>query len=91
MLATSVAGAPAAKRRALAKPARKQKPGEESRLGAKRQKKEADAKFEECCQAVLGARVGVWWEDDECYYKVRTSIGRLNGYAVRKTGPILPA
>lgn len=54
---------------APAKPGRKPK-GEESRLGAKRQKKEADLKFEECCQAVLGARVGVWWEDDHCYYKV---------------------
>ena len=57
---------------APAKPGRKPK-GEESRLGAKRQKKEADLKFEECCQAVLGARVGVWWEDDNCYYKVCTA------------------
>lgn len=58
---------------APAKPGRKPK-GEESRLGVKRQKKEADLKFEECCQAVLGARVGVWWEDDHCYYKACTSL-----------------
>ena len=75
---------PEAKRRALAKPSpvkpasapakpgRKPK-GEESRLGVKRQKKEGDLKFEECCQAVMGARVGVWWEDDHCYYKVSTA------------------
>ena len=76
---------PEAKRRAVvkqglvkpasapAKPGRKPR-GEESRLGAKRQKKEADLRFEECCQLVLGARVGVWWDDDHCYYKVCTAF-----------------
>lgn len=84
MLADSGSGPPDAKRRALvkpgsqpAKPVRKQKGGEESRLGAKRQKKEADVKFEESCQSVLGARVGVWWEDDNCYYKVNCFLAHL--------------
>lgn len=70
---------PAVKRRftvkpakpAVAKPGRKpKKAGEESRLGLRRQKSAADVEFEEACQAVIGARVGVWWEDDYCYYKV---------------------
>lgn len=43
---------------------------EESRLGVRRQKSAADVEFEEACQAILGARLGVWWEDDRCYYKV---------------------
>lgn len=47
------------------------KAAEDSRLGGRRQKTAADVHFEEACQAVLGSRVGVWWEDDRCYYKVR--------------------
>lgn len=81
-LASPATAPPDAKRRALAKtgtapakPGRKPKAaGEESRLGAKRQKKETDVKFEESCQCVLGARVGVWWEDDNCYYKARQTL-----------------
>ena len=78
-LTSSLSGAADPKKRAAAKPGpakpvRKQKPGgEESRLGAKRQKKDTDLKFEESCQAVIGSRVGVWWDDDNCYYKASLS------------------
>ena len=75
-LAITACVSPETKKRAAVKPsqipmkqARKPKAsGEESRL--KRQKTETDAKFEQCCQHVIGSRVGVWWEDDHCFYKV---------------------
>jgi len=31
---------------------------------------EHDFRFQECAERVLGARVGVWWDADQCYYKV---------------------
>ena len=78
-----IPGQPDAKRRPLSKlgkapskgvkkPALK-KPAEESRLGVRRQKSPEDVAWEEACQAVMGSRVEVWWEDDHCYYKVQFS------------------
>ena len=35
-----------------------------------RKKSTSDVQFEDACLQIIGARVGVWWEDDEAYYKV---------------------